>query len=289
MKRSTLYEWTLADFERDAQKYMASLPLEHFMESTPQSRQREVTSSSFALVNQRNPRFHYFGELMMHRKKEGAIVLRVVPDNMVVVGDIRDRQRSSYPVDLEAEPVFWTLEYVSESNKRKDYVDNFQKYETDFRVPYHLIFDPEEQDLQFYRHNGSRYVILEPNDKGRLAVPEVEMEVAILDRWVRFWYKGELLPLPGELQVQVLRQNAMLAQLDATIRERDDAIRQQDDAIRQREEQLEVQRQRELSFVAVLRPLVEAKAQVAGRADILTQLPTTTNPQQLTLWLAELG
>jgi hypothetical protein len=26
------------------------------------------------------------------------------------------------------------------------------------------------------------------------------LEIAILDEWVRYWYKGELLPLPAEMQ-----------------------------------------------------------------------------------------
>jgi chromosome segregation ATPase len=28
----------------------------------------------------------------------------------------------------------------------------------------------------------------------------VEIEIALLGRWVRFWHRGELLPLPADLQ-----------------------------------------------------------------------------------------
>ena len=34
-----------------AQEYLRSLPLEHFMESTPQAHQREITLASLALVH----------------------------------------------------------------------------------------------------------------------------------------------------------------------------------------------------------------------------------------------
>ena len=40
---------------------------------------------------------------------------------------------------------------------------------------------------------------MKPNKAGRLAVPELETEAAILDGWVRFWFHGELVPLPGDL------------------------------------------------------------------------------------------
>jgi hypothetical protein len=42
-----------------------------------------------------------------------------------------------------------------------------------------------------------------PNEQGRHAVEPLDVEVALLDDWVRFWYKGELLPLPAELQRDV--------------------------------------------------------------------------------------
>jgi hypothetical protein len=35
---------------------------------------------------------------------------------------------------------------------------------------------------------------------GRCAIPELEMEVGLLDGLVRFWYQGKLLPLPADLQ-----------------------------------------------------------------------------------------
>ncbi|HXG11209.1 MAG TPA: hypothetical protein VNK04_15735, partial [Gemmataceae bacterium] len=38
------------------------------------------------------------------------------------------------------------------------------------------------------------------NRQGRYPIRELDVEVGLLEGWVRFWYEGELLPLPAELQ-----------------------------------------------------------------------------------------
>ena len=43
------------------------------------------------------------------------------------------------------------------------------------------------------------YVAVKPNAAGRLEVPILELEVALLDDWVRFWFRDELVPLPGQM------------------------------------------------------------------------------------------
>ena len=53
--------------------------------------------------------------------------------------------------------------------------------------------------MTLYRHTGERYASVPVNEQGRLALPEMELEMALLDGWVRYWFRGELLPLPGEL------------------------------------------------------------------------------------------
>jgi Uma2 family endonuclease len=197
-----------------AQEYLRSLPLEHFMEATPHARQREITLESLALVRARRSDFHLFNELLVQypvkgRKKPG----QVVPDNMVVLHDGPLEAEGSYDVPLEPAAPFWMLEYVSKSSKRKDYDDNREHYEKQLKVPYYLLFYPEAQELSLFRHNGRRYVSVKPNRHGRLAIPQLELEVALLYEWVRFWYQGELLPLPAEL-----------------LRERDESRRQLEEA-----------------------------------------------------------
>jgi DNA repair exonuclease SbcCD ATPase subunit len=94
---------------------------------------------------------------------------------------------------------------VSDSprGRRQDYKDNRRKFEKELKVPYFVTYDPARQDLRVWRHNGSSYEPVEPNEQGRYPIPELELEIGLLDGWVRFWFRGELLPLPAELQGEV--------------------------------------------------------------------------------------
>jgi Uma2 family endonuclease len=207
-------------YEEYAREYLRKLPLEHFMEGTDQATQRAITLESLALVTARRPDFHVYNELLVQyplggRKKRPG---QVVPDNMVVITTERLTAETCFNTPIEPAGPFWVMEYVSKSNKRKDYEDNLKKYEQDLKVPYCLIFYPETQDLSLYRHNGEKYVTVKPNGHGRCAIPELEIEVALLDGWVRYWYKGELLPLPAELQHELdeALRRAELAERRAT-------------------------------------------------------------------------
>ncbi|HVS35935.1 MAG TPA: Uma2 family endonuclease [Gemmataceae bacterium] len=213
-----------------AQAYLRSLPLEHFMEATPQATQREITLESLALVRARRPDVHVFNELLVQyplprRKNPG----QVVPDNMVVVHPEPIQAEGSYDVPLQPVGPFWVLEYVSRSNKRKDYDENMTKYEHELKVPYYMLFTPHEQEVTLYRYKGKRYVSVPPNEQGRLPLPELELEMALLDGWVRYWYRGELLPLPGDL----------LSRVEELGRELNEAHRQRDEAQQQRDAEQE--------------------------------------------------
>ena len=52
-------------YYHEAQEYLRKLPLEHFMESTPQATQRKITLESLDLVAARRPDFHLFNELLV--------------------------------------------------------------------------------------------------------------------------------------------------------------------------------------------------------------------------------
>jgi Uma2 family endonuclease len=206
-----------------AQEYLRKLPLEHFMESTPQATQRKITLESLDLVEARRSDFQVFNELLVQyplprRKRPG----QVVPDNMVVIHTEPIDAEGSYDVPLQPVGPFWVLEYVSKSNRRKDYDDNMRKYEHELKVPYYLLFAPDQQELTLYRHTGQRYASVPPDENGRCAVEGVDIEVGLLDGWVRFWHHGELLPLPGDL----------LRDLEATQRELTAAMRRADNETR---------------------------------------------------------
>ena len=44
---------------------------------------------------------------------------------------------------------------------------------------------------------------MKPNENDRYALPEQKIEVALLKGWVRYWYQGKMLPLPGEMQIEL--------------------------------------------------------------------------------------
>jgi Uma2 family endonuclease len=214
-------------YEKAAQEYLQSLPLEHFMEATPQAPQRKITLESLDLLALRRPDVQVFNELLVQYPVPGRNKLgQVVPDNMVVLTTERIRAGTSYNVPLEPTPPFWVMEYVSAGSRRKDYEDSFDKYEQDLKVPYYLTFYPDTQDLTLYRHNKRRYVTVKPNRRGRYTIRELDLDVALLDGWVRFWHKGELLPLPADLQ----------RDLDAARRQLVEATRRADEEKRRADE-----------------------------------------------------
>lgn len=220
---------TMHDYDLTAQEYLESLPLEHFMEAVPQSRQREITVESFAVLKLKRPDVQYYNELLVQYWHEGRL-RKVVPDNMLVIGPSTDPSLRSYPVALQPSQPFWMLEYVSPSNPRKDYVDNFERYEQEMKVPYYLLFEPDRQALSVYRHDGEHYVRLEPDAQGRVAIEELDLEIGLKDRWVRFWYQGELLPIPGEFVERVdqleLENLRLRVQLRAVQSNRQDILAQ---------------------------------------------------------------
>ncbi len=195
------------DYEKAERAYLRRLPLEHFMESTPQATQREITLESLALVKAQRPDVQVFNELLVQypipgRRKPG----QVVPDNMIVLHSEPIKAEGSYNLPLQPARPFCMLEYVSKSNERKDYTDSMKKYEDHLRVPYYLMFVPDSQEMTLCRHNGTQYVSVPPDERGRYAIPELELEVGLHGGWMRYWFRGELLPLPADLQAELQKE-----------------------------------------------------------------------------------
>jgi Uma2 family endonuclease len=219
------------DYYESAQEYLKSLPLEHFMETTNQATQLEITLASLALVKAQRKDIHVFNELLVqYPVQRGRYPRQVVPDNMVVVFDEPITADISYDIPLQPVKPFLVMGYVSKSNKRKDYVESLEKYEKGIKVPYYLVFYPDTQDLSLYRHNKKKYISVKPNKHERCAISELELEVAILDEWVRYWFRGELLPLPGDLLRELQNVQTELTQ------ERQARLKAEEEIARLREE-----------------------------------------------------
>jgi Uma2 family endonuclease len=208
------YEWA-------ARKYLESLPLEHFTESTSQSRQRAITLASLDLIAADRPDFHLFSELLVQYPQSSdpnrPPFGQVVPDNMVVLHPGPLTPEGSYDVVLQPAPPFWVLEYVSESNRRKDYVANMEKYERDLKVPYYTLFEPDKGQLLLYRRKRVKYSAVEANDADRYPLLELDLEIGLHDGWLRFWYKGKLLPLPADLARELERTKQRLREAEDEI------------------------------------------------------------------------
>jgi hypothetical protein len=187
-------------YYKEAREYLRKLPLRHFVEKTSQATQRKIPLESLDLVHARRPEVQVFNELLVQyplppRRRPG----QVVPDNMVVVHDKPIKAEGSFDTPLQPARPFWVLEYVSKSNSRKDYDDNMRRYEHELKVPYYMLFVPDEQELTLYRHVDDHYVSVAPDENGRYAIAELELAIGLLEGWVRYWFRGELLPLPADL------------------------------------------------------------------------------------------
>jgi Uma2 family endonuclease len=253
--------WTAADYEHAAQEYCRRLPLEHFMEAFPQSAQREITVESLAVLKVRLPDLQVFNEMLIQYWRHGRL-RRVVPDNMVRRCDRPLQTVGSFNLEMEPVGPLLVVEYVSPGNPRKDYKDSFLKYEQELRVPFCLMFYPERQDLRFWRHTGTSYEKLQPDARGRYAIPPLELELGLLEGWVRFWHQGELLLLPADLQRQ-LDQERQRADHE---RQRAEQERQRAEQERQRAEQAEERAAAAEAEVARLRSLLDQSRPAGGQS-----------------------
>src|SRR5215470_9799894 len=112
MSRANIANWALEDYERAAQDYCASLPLEHFMEATGQAMQRKISWDSLDLIALQRGNLQVFNELLIQYPRNGGLG-QVVPDNMVRRSKRTIKSAGSFNVVFEAVGPFWVLEYVS--------------------------------------------------------------------------------------------------------------------------------------------------------------------------------
>jgi Uma2 family endonuclease len=259
------------EFEEAAEAYLRSLPPEHFMEATAQSTQRKITLAAFDVIHVARPDIQLFNELLVqYRRGRSSAIQQIVPDNMVVVWSEPIDANGSYDLPLQPTKPTWVMEYVSKHNKRKDYETSFGKYERELKVPYYLLFYPDNQEVSLYRHNSRRYVSVKPDEDGHLVIPKLEIEVALLDGWVRYWFRGELVPVTEELQKELLevrRQlEVALRRADEEKRRADEENRRADDEKRRADEEKHRADELQQRLEAVERELARTKGQPA-RAD----------------------
>jgi hypothetical protein len=244
--------WRVEDYELAAQQYMGNLQPCIFVDDTAKTTQRIITLASFALLKCWLDTLQDFNELLVQYFVNGRL-RRLVPDNCFRLSKKPLLANSTFAADLEEDKLFMVLEYVSAHSLRKDYWGSFRKYERELKVPYCLMFYPERQDLRLHHHTGKGYERVTANAAGRYPVPELELEVGLLGGWVRYWFRGQLLKLPADLQQQIDETTQRLQQAE----KRAEQERQRAEQERQRAEQERQQREAAEAEVARLKALLD--------------------------------
>jgi len=133
-------------------------------------------------------------------------------------------------------------------------------------VPYYLTFHPDNQELTLYRHNGRKYVTVKPNEHGRFPIPELDLEIKIEGGWVRFWYKGKLLPLPADMLRELKQTKKSLEQqtrrADDEKRRADDEKRRADDEKRRADDEKRRADDEKRARLALERQVADMRAQM---------------------------
>jgi Uma2 family endonuclease len=243
-------------YAQAAEDYLRSLKPENFMEAAAQGTQRKITLESFDLIHAARPAVQAFNELLVQypygRWKE---IRQVVPDNFAIICEDQIDPGGSYDVVFQPVPPFLVLEYVSKYNKRKDYEKNLRRYERELKTPFYLVFYPDNQELTVFQLRGRKYSSVKPNQNDRYPIPDLDLEVALLDGWVRYWFRRDLLPLPADLQHELVRTRQELAKEK---RRADQEKRRADEL----QSQIEHDRQTRLE---IERELAQLRAQLAAQ------------------------
>ncbi|MDA1017068.1 MAG: hypothetical protein O3A00_21745 [Planctomycetota bacterium] len=243
MSSGTETLFTAAEYEAAALTYYESLPLEHFMEATDQSLQREIALSSFRVLRTRQSGVRLYNELLFQWVEDGEIQ-RLVPDNSLFLTDEADDvSRTSFNFELETGRPLVDMEWISDSDLRKDRPGGatFAKNER-IKVPYYLCFHRATQTFEVFEHNGTNYDLMPTEPNGRYRIPEIDLEIGLKERWVRFWHRGELLPLPDELAVQAAQKDELLGLQREQLAEQREAIATQQEQLTAKDDEIELLR-----------------------------------------------
>ena len=283
-----LTEFTVEQYDEAERQYELRETIEDIMESVPQARQR---SSFYGLVMLHSdfPDLGVYNEILILYPAAGRIG-EVCADNMLVRGDHHDPQtdqRGSFRVALEAGTIFLVAEYVSESNPNKDRPggESFLKYERDLKVAYYLLFDQYDhnQPLRLFHHNGEQYELVPTNSEGRFPIAELFLEAAVIGNMVRYWYRGELLPVYEEIPEIIWDKNGVIADQQDLLEDKDERIAEQEGQIAEQERRIAEQEE----LTRRLREAMAALVQM-NRSDLLPELAAMETLEELERFMARL-
>jgi hypothetical protein len=151
------------------------------------------------------------------------------------------------------------------------------------------LFYPEAQDLRVHHHTGEHFERMEPDTQGRCTIAEVDLQVGLLHSWLRYWYRGTLLELPGELEDRMEKQAQLVKKQAQEIGKQSEQILQLENRADVLANELRLKDAFLQQSLDLLRGRIAERARQAGRTDILTRLPETSDLTLLSQWLSELG
>ncbi|QJW96516.1 hypothetical protein FTUN_4073 [Frigoriglobus tundricola] len=157
-----------------------------------QATQRDITRWAFEVVRGARPDVYPFTNLLIQFTQKGEEEPgQLAPDNSVFVHSTPLKVGVSFDTPFQPVKPFVVMEYTERSRA--------ERYEKELKVPYYLLFYPDADEFTLFRLGEKGYSSVLPNANGRCAIPELELEVALLGGWMRYWFRGELLPLAGDL------------------------------------------------------------------------------------------
>jgi Uma2 family endonuclease len=173
------------------------------------------------------------------------------PDLFVVLGT-ENRSRRSWTVWHEnGQYPNLVIELLSDSTAAVDRGEKKEIYQSVWRVPEYLWFDPVTLELQGFQLIRGQYESIQPNAQGWLWSDELGLYIGINDRKLRlFTAGGTLMPLPEEDAMEQAEQE----------RQRAEQEKQRAEQERQRAEQ---ERQARLDAVSRLQALGLTVEQIA--------------------------
>lgn len=199
-------------YEESAREYYRSLPPEDTIDPTNQATMRQSTIMSFAMIEATRPDLQCFNELLVRYPRPGSDTPgRVVPNNLVVVHPGPLELDDAFDVAEQPARPFLAIDYITEYRNPAAYEHNFDRYQSELRVPYYLRVYPDEKRFDLFRLTDGSYAAVSANEHGRYPVPEIELEIGFHDEWLRYWFRGELVPTPAELYRKIRLHESELA------------------------------------------------------------------------------
>ena len=191
MSTALASQLTFEDYEREARDCIKNLPAGYPVSHPKQAKQREITNAAFALMRVVHKDFHYFSRLRVNYSR-GDELRRIAPDNIISFGFASHTSGGNCAIGGNRCSLLAAFTYDCFSPPEESRQD-FCVFEKELAVPYYVLFYPLHQSLRLYIHNGKNYDLASPNKKLKYEIPELNIELALHNGWLRIWFNNELL------------------------------------------------------------------------------------------------